>query len=76
MNKEEAPKYHIKFAVCGMSHDHIYGMIGASSAAAANWWRHGAAKPDKLRHFTKRFPNVKIAKTQDEILNDPRFNWC
>ena len=20
---EEAPKYHIKFAVCGMSHDHI-----------------------------------------------------
>jgi hypothetical protein len=26
---EEAPKYHIEFAVCGMSHDHIYGMIGA-----------------------------------------------
>ena len=26
---DEAPKYHIKFAVCGMSHDHIYGMIGA-----------------------------------------------
>ena len=26
---EEAPKNHIKFAVCGMSHDHIYGMIGA-----------------------------------------------
>ena len=26
---EEVPKNHIKFAVCGMSHDHIYGMIGA-----------------------------------------------
>jgi len=26
---EETPKHHIKFAVCGMSHDHIYGMIGA-----------------------------------------------
>src|SRR5271155_2246917 len=25
----EKPKYHIKFGVCGMSHDHIYGMIGA-----------------------------------------------
>ena len=24
-----SPKYSIKFAVCGMSHDHIYGMIGA-----------------------------------------------
>ena len=37
-------KYHIKFAVCGMSHDHIFGMIGAVSAAAANWWRRGAAR--------------------------------
>jgi len=26
---DEKPQYHIKFAVCGMSHDHIYGMIGA-----------------------------------------------
>ena len=26
---EDAPQYHIKFAVCGMSHDHIYGMVGA-----------------------------------------------
>src|ERR1700726_4881249 len=27
--QEEPPKYHIKFSVCGMSHDHIYGMVGA-----------------------------------------------
>ncbi len=26
---EEKPKYSIKFSVCGMSHDHVYGMIGA-----------------------------------------------
>src|SRR5436309_4549340 len=25
----EAPRNHIKFSVCGMSHDHIYGMVGA-----------------------------------------------
>ena len=25
-------KNHIKFGVCGISHDHIYGMIGAVSA--------------------------------------------
>ena len=24
-----APEYSIRFAVCGMSHDHIYGMVGA-----------------------------------------------
>ena len=29
LQAEEAPKYHVKFAVCGMSHDHIYGMVGA-----------------------------------------------
>ena len=29
---EEPAKYHIKFSVCGMSHDHIYGMIGAVAA--------------------------------------------
>src|SRR6202021_3537786 len=37
----ENPKYHIKFAVCGMSHDHIYGMIGAiqrgGGEVAAGW---------------------------------------
>ena len=26
---DAAPKYHIKFGVCGMSHDHIYGLIDA-----------------------------------------------
>ena len=26
---EEKPKYHIRFGVCGISHDHIHGMIGA-----------------------------------------------
>ena len=26
---KKRPRYHIKFAVCGMSHDHIYGMVGA-----------------------------------------------
>ena len=26
---------------------------------------------DRIAAFTKRFPNVKMVKTQDEILNDP-----
>ena len=26
---QAAPKYSVKFAVCGMSHDHIYGMVEA-----------------------------------------------
>jgi hypothetical protein len=38
---EQPAIYHINFAVCGMSHDHIYRMVGAIQRGAANWYRHG-----------------------------------
>ena len=68
---EEAPKNHIKFAVCGMSHDHIYGMIGAIQRGGGELVATWVGEPDKLALFTRRFPAVKVVKTQDEILNDP-----
>lgn len=68
---EEAPKYHIKFAVCGMSHDHIYGMIGAVQRGGGEMVAAWGGEADKLANFTKRFPDVKMVKTQDEILSDP-----
>jgi predicted dehydrogenase len=68
---EEAPKYHIKFGVCGVSHDHIYGMIGAVQRGGGELVAAWIGEPDKLAAFTKRFPNVKIVKTQEEIINDP-----
>ncbi|MGB6546707.1 MAG: Gfo/Idh/MocA family oxidoreductase [Candidatus Acidiferrales bacterium] len=71
VQSEEAPKYHIKFAVCGMSHDHIYGMIGAVQRGGGELVEAWGGEADKLAAFAKRFPNVKMVKTQDEILNDP-----
>jgi predicted dehydrogenase len=68
---EEAPKYHIKFAVCGMSHDHIYGMVGAVQRGGGELVAAWGGEPDKLAAFAKRFPDAKIVKTQDEIINDP-----
>jgi predicted dehydrogenase len=68
---EEAPKYHIKFAVCGVSHDHIYGMIGAVQRGGGELVAAWAGEDDKLANFKKRFPDVKVVKTQEEILNDP-----
>ena len=67
---EEAPKYHIKFAVCGMSHDHIYGMVGAIQRGGGELVSAWGGEADKLAAFTKRFPDVKMVKTHDEILND------
>src|SRR5580693_7695852 len=65
------PKYSIKFAVCGMSHDHIYGMIGAVQRGGGTLVAAWGGEEDKLATFKKRYPDVKIAATQDEIINDP-----
>jgi predicted dehydrogenase len=70
-DSNEKPKYHIKFAVCGMSHDHIYGMAGAVERGGGELVAAWGAEPDKLAAFTKRYPNVKTVKTQDEIIDDP-----
>jgi predicted dehydrogenase len=71
LQTDGAPKYHIKFAVCGMSHDHIYGMISAVQRGGGEMVAAWAGEPDKLAAFTKRFPNVKIVKTLEEIIHDP-----
>ncbi len=68
---DETPKYHIKFAVCGMSHDHINGMIGAVRRGGGELVAAWGGEQDKLAAFRKKFPDVKIAATQDEILDDP-----
>ena len=68
---EAAPTHHIKFAVCGMSHDHIYGMAGAIQRGGGELVAAWGGEEDKVATFTKRFPNVRIVKTQEEILNDP-----
>jgi hypothetical protein len=69
--EQEAPKNHIKFSVCGMSHDHIYGMAGAVQRGGGELVAAWGGEEDKLAAFSKRFPDVKIVKTQEEILNDP-----
>ena len=68
----DAQKNHIKFAVCGTSHDHIYGMIGAVQRGGGELVAAWGGEEDKLAGFKKRFPDVKIVKTQDEIINDPQ----
>ena len=65
------PQYSIKFSVCGMSHDHIYGMIGAIQRGGGVLVAAWGGEQDKLAAFKNRFPDVKIAATQDEIINDP-----
>lgn len=68
---EQSPEHHIKIAVCGMSHDHIYGMVGAVQRGGGELAAAWGGEADKLAQFSRRFPAAKIVKTQDEILEDP-----
>jgi predicted dehydrogenase len=53
-----------------MSHDHIYGMVGAIQRGGGELVAAHGEEPDKLAAFTKRYPGVKMVATEDEILND------
>ena len=55
----EAPKHHIRFGVCGISHDHIHGMIGAIQRGGGELVSYWGAEPDKLAVFAKRYPDAK-----------------
>ncbi len=66
-----APKYKIRFAVAGMSHDHIHGLVGAIQRGGGELVMAQGTEPDKVAVFRKRYPNVKWAATEDEILHDP-----
>src|SRR5579875_262725 len=66
-----APKDKIKFAVAGMAHDHIYGMVGAIQRGGGELVLAQGKQPDKVAAFKKRFPDVKWAATQDEVIHDP-----
>lgn len=68
---EMKPKHSIKFAVCGMSHDHIYGMVGAIQRGGGILAAAYGAEPDKVAGFKKRFPDVKMVESEDAILDDP-----
>jgi predicted dehydrogenase len=67
---QEKPKHHIKFGICGMSHDHIHGMSAAIQRGGGELVVAWGNEDDKIAAFKERNPNVKFAKTQDEVLND------
>jgi predicted dehydrogenase len=67
--KPQAPQHHIKFAVCGISHDHVTSMIGAVQRGGGEMVACWGLEPDKLAAFRRRYPGVPIAATQDEIIN-------
>jgi len=64
------PKHHIRFAVIGLDHNHIYSMTAAVIRGGGELvWVH-ATDPKQLADFQKRFPTAKLARSEADILED------
>jgi len=60
----------IKFAVIGVNHDHIYGQVEAVLRAGGELVSFYAKEPNLAAAFSKRYPLAKLARSEDEILED------
>jgi predicted dehydrogenase len=61
----------IKFAAIGLNHGHISGQCDAVTRGGGELVAFYAKEPDLAANFGKRYPNAKLARSEDEILNDP-----
>lgn len=60
----------IKFSVIGINHSHIYGQVEAVVRGGGELVSFYAKEADLASAFTKRYPNVKLAQSEKEILDD------
>ncbi len=64
------PKEAIRFSVIGINHDHIYGMVNALIKGGGELVMVYAKEPELLKNFTRSFPKVQIARSEEEVLED------
>ncbi|MFL6278804.1 MAG: Gfo/Idh/MocA family protein [Vicinamibacterales bacterium] len=61
----------IKFAVIGVNHGHINGQVQTVARGGGQLVSFYAKEPDLAAAFSKRFPEAKVARSEQEILDDP-----
>jgi predicted dehydrogenase len=64
----------IKFAVISINHPHIYGMTDAIKRGGGELVAVCAKEADLLTAFSKAYPEAKLAKNENEILQDPSIH--
>lgn len=64
------PDPRIKFSVIGINHNHIYGMTDAIIRGGGQLVSLYAKEADLAADFTKKYPQVKLAVSENEILED------
>jgi predicted dehydrogenase len=63
-------KPRIRFSVIGINHDHIHGQVAATIRGGGEFVAFYAKEPELAAAFAKRYPNVKQARSQQEVLDD------
>ncbi|MEO6237624.1 MAG: Gfo/Idh/MocA family oxidoreductase [Vicinamibacterales bacterium] len=66
--RQPAPR--IRFAVIGINHAHINSQVDAVLRGGGEFVSVYAKEPDLLDAFAKRFPQAKLARSENEILED------
>jgi len=64
------PKHHIKFAVIGLDHAHIYSMTAAVQRGGGELVKLFATDAAQIADFRKKFGDVPLARSEAEILDD------
>ena len=66
--RQATPK--IKFGVIGINHGHINSQVEAVTRGGGELVSMFAKEPDLTEAFVKRFPQVKVARSEAEVLED------
>src|SRR5262249_48166380 len=61
----------IRFAVIGINHSHINGQVQIITRSGGQLVAVYAKEPDLAAGFSKRFPEARLARSEQEILDDP-----
>lgn len=67
-------KGEFRFAAMHLDHGHIYGMCNGLIEAGGELATVYDPDPDKTTQFKKTYPEVKIAQSAEEILDDPTIH--
>ena len=70
-DEDAKPKHSIKFAVIGLDHAHIMGITAAVIRGGGELAAFYSTLPRETANFQKIYPQARLAKSEDEILNDP-----
>jgi len=63
-------KFGVKFGVVGINHGHINSQVEAVIRGGGELVSMFAKEPDLTEAFVKRFPQVKVARSEAEVLED------